>query len=186
MMEQKIEKKQKSVNVFFDTEFTDIHPLKKPKLISVGLVAGDGREFYAELTDTYQVGDCSDFVIKTVLPLLNWKKGDHSFCLLEAQCASKLQEFIESLGDGEVVLRSDAPGYDWPLVADMFNFYGCWPKNLRRKCGTVYFDSDRMRFRYQCGMSEFWRAYASEQHHALVDAKSMAFSWNYAVKKWRA
>ena len=45
--------------VFFDTEFTELGP--NAKLISIGLVTEDGRHtFYAELTDTYELSDCSD------------------------------------------------------------------------------------------------------------------------------
>lgn len=44
--------------VFLDTEFT---AFVRPDLISIALVAEDGREFYAERTDYYRE-DCSDFV----------------------------------------------------------------------------------------------------------------------------
>ena len=37
--------------VFLDTEFTDF---AKPDLISLALVAEDGREFYAECTDYHR------------------------------------------------------------------------------------------------------------------------------------
>jgi hypothetical protein len=41
-------------------------------LISLALVAEDGRrEFYIELTDTWLVGDCTEFVRNKVLPLLS-------------------------------------------------------------------------------------------------------------------
>ena len=45
------------------TEFTDLH--WQAKLVSIGLVAEDGRTFYAELSDTYQVADCSAFTAAT-------------------------------------------------------------------------------------------------------------------------
>lgn len=50
--------------VFLDTEFTD---LLQPQLLSLGLVALDGREFYAELNLTSNIGKArvkaaSDFV----------------------------------------------------------------------------------------------------------------------------
>lgn len=172
-------KKDKCINVFFDTEFTNMNPHAVPKLISVALAVQDGREFYAELTDTYQLGDCSDFVIQNVLPLLNGGEAR----MLEARCASRMQDFIESIGESEVVLRSDAPGYDWPFLAEMFQFYGCWPKNLRRKCGTIYFDNHNLAHRYQAGLYEFWKNDSSKQHHALEDARSMRFAWKYATKK---
>ncbi len=54
--------------VFLDTDFA------KPDLISLALVAGDGREFYAERTD-YHRDACNDFVRKTVVPLLGRVPG---------------------------------------------------------------------------------------------------------------
>lgn len=52
--------------IFVDTEFTDFVQID---LISVALVADDGREFYAERTD-YCRADCNDFVRAAVLPKL--------------------------------------------------------------------------------------------------------------------
>jgi hypothetical protein len=57
--------------IFLDTEFTKF---QYPELISIGLVAEDGREFYAERTD-YNDCECSDFVRETVLPLLGRVPG---------------------------------------------------------------------------------------------------------------
>ena len=54
--------------IFLDTEFTDF-PETECDLIAIGLVAEDGREFYAELTD-YRQEACSGFVREIVLPLL--------------------------------------------------------------------------------------------------------------------
>lgn len=170
--------KNKEVSVFFDTEFTKFRTINdEPKLISIGLVAEDGREFYAELLDTWDISDCSQFVISVVLELL-----DNKEYIKEADLAVKLKEWIESLGEGEVVLRCDAPAYDWPFVADLFNFYG-WPANLRRKCGTMYFEDDRQIHRYQSALSSFWKDNQSRMHHALVDARAMRFAWKYAVHR---
>ncbi len=133
------------MDVFFDTEFTTLDSIKGHQaLISIGCVCENGHEFYAELTDTWQVGMCSDFVIETVLPLLDG--GD--FKMMEAQLALRLQRWIEALTEKEVTLRSDAPGFDWPFVAELFQFYGTWPKNLRRKCSSVYFDNHRQAFKF--------------------------------------
>jgi len=52
--------------VFIDTEFTQFDD---PKLISIGLAASSGEQFYAEVP--YPLDECSEFVRKTVLPLLN-------------------------------------------------------------------------------------------------------------------
>ena len=169
---------QKVMSVFFDTEFTKFRTVDdEPKLISIGLVAEDGREFYAELLDTWDISDCSQFVISVVLELL-----DNKEFIKEADLAVKLKSWIEALGAEEIVLRCDSPSYDWPFVAELFQFYG-WPVNLRRKCGTVYFDNDRQVHRFQAGLAMFWRDNLARQHHALVDARSMRFAWKYAVKR---
>jgi len=170
------EKKVKSLSVFFDTEFTQFRDVgREPKLISIGLVSDNGCEFYAELQDTYQKSDCSDFVVEVVLPLL-----DGNNLLMESQLAYKLKDWIESLGAEEVVLRCDSPGYDWELVAGLFNCYE-WPSNLSKKYGTVDFDNARQTHRYQFGLAIFWKNNYERMHHALTDARSMHFAWNHVL-----
>lgn len=169
------------MNVFFDSEFTTLNPNGYPFLISLGCVAQDGREFYAEIEEGegWNKGLCSDFVIETVLPLLNGGECRTT----EAQLAVCLKDWIEGLTDQQVILRSDCPGVDWPWVEQLFTFYGCWPKNLRRKCGTIYFSHDYQIRRYQDALGEYWKANAARQHHALVDAKSLLFAWKFAIKR---
>ena len=57
------------MKVFLDCEFTQLN--RDTKLISLALVSEAGHEYYVELTDTYVTKDCSDFVIKNVLPQLD-------------------------------------------------------------------------------------------------------------------
>ena len=68
------------MKLFLDCEFTRLN--RDTKLISLALVSEAGHEFYVELTDTYQVADCSDFVIQNVLSQLNLP--DHGQPLVEA------------------------------------------------------------------------------------------------------
>jgi hypothetical protein len=57
------------MNIFFDTEFTGL--TVDAKLISIGLIDESGlNEFYVELTDTYELQDCSDFCRREVIPHL--------------------------------------------------------------------------------------------------------------------
>lgn len=59
------------MDVVFDTEFSGTEKTKGHLyLISIGCVAPDGREFYAELTDSWDESLCSIFTIQSVLPLL--------------------------------------------------------------------------------------------------------------------
>lgn len=163
-----------SFTVMLDTEFTTLDPhVGYPALISIGCVAEDYREFYAELKDTWQPGNCSDYVLKNVLPLLQGGEC-HIF---EAQCAVRLKDWIEGLTDQEVILRSDNPMADWPWIEQLFQFFGCWPKNLRRKCGMIYFEEEHQQQRYQECLEDYWKDFASERHHALVDARSLMHAW---------
>lgn len=168
------------MQVWFDTEFSAIDKINGvPMLISIGCIAQDGREFYAELSDTWHPDNCSDFVVQNVLPLLNGGE-----CRMrEAELAVRLKDWIESLSDKEVILRSDAPFFDWPWVEQLFQFYGCWPKNLRRKCGTIYFNHDYQIRRYEQGLTDYWKTNGGRRHHALVDARSLQFAWKFAIKR---
>ena len=150
----------------------------EPKLISIGCVSGNGQEFYAELGDTYPVSDCSDFVIWIVLPLLD--RGEAM--MREAQAASRWKAWVESFGGKQVVFMSDAPGYDWPFVQYLFNFYG-WPENLHGKCGYVYFERHDQQKRYELALASYWATHSARQHHALVDARSLQFASTQAIRR---
>lgn len=168
------------MDVFFDCEFTKLPYARDgyPGLISICCASEDGRRtFYAELTNTWQRGNCSQFVLDNVLPLLSG--GDCQ--MTDAQCALNLKSWIEDLTD-EVILRSDNPGIDWPWVKELFDFFGCWPKNLRRSCGSIYFDDEAQQNVYQVALEMYWQTplMAAHRHHALYDANSLVFAWWHA------
>jgi hypothetical protein len=58
--------------LFLDTECTGSSDwTREPKLMSLALVTEDRhREFYIELADRWQIDDCSEFVKREVVPLL--------------------------------------------------------------------------------------------------------------------
>ena len=62
--------------IFIDAELTDF---VDPKVISIGLVAESGEEFYAELP--FSMRDCSEFVRETVVPMLG--KEPHVACTMD-------------------------------------------------------------------------------------------------------
>lgn len=171
------------MNVFFDTEFTElivgIGVSSEARLISIGCVAEDGREFYAELSDTWEKGMCSKFVIESVLPLLE----GGGYQMTEAQLTSRLCVWIEGLTNGEVVLRSDAPHLDWPWIEGLFKDH--WPANLRQNCGAIHFRDPHMERRYNEGRDRYWKIAGNIErwHHALVDARSLQFGWKHAIKR---
>ncbi len=164
------------MKIFFDTEFTSLEDVDAG-LISIGLVTEDGQEFYAELTDTYDQSICSEFVIETVLPLLDG--GDCQMTFQEL--ASKLKAWIESLRD-EVILISDSPPIDFPFIWDLFEKYG-WPHNLPKQCEPLYFlISEKDGEKFHRALEDFWALHANRQHHALYDAKSLQVAWGATQK----
>ena len=84
------------------------------KLISLALVSESGKEFYVELTDTYSVEDCSDFVIQNVLPQLDPLQYGQS--LVGARAS--LRRFLGCFGV-ELEVCSDAPHWDWEFFCDL-------------------------------------------------------------------
>ena len=109
------------MRVFFDTEFTDLCP--SAKLISIGCVAADGREFYAESAE-FRLDECSDFVLENVIPLLN---GDG---ISQREIADRLSEWLSRLG-GSVQFVCDSETWDWRWIQMLF----CegWPACLKHQ-----------------------------------------------------
>jgi 3' exoribonuclease, RNase T-like len=97
------------VLVFLDTEFTDF---VKPDLISIALVAEDGREFYAERTD-YRHDDCNDFVRETVLPLLG---RVHGAACSRSKLTKRLHGWFDLLPEPAIIVYDFET--DWGLLAD--------------------------------------------------------------------
>jgi hypothetical protein len=109
------------MRIFLDTEFTDL--VSDNKLISIALVDEDENFFYAELTDTYESKDCSEFVKSYVLPFL--KGGDYKMTYNE--CALKLGNWIEAR-NVKCMIASDNPTWDIPHLNKMLQVL--WPENL--------------------------------------------------------
>lgn len=154
-----------NMKIYFDTEFTDlIGVVCDIKLISAGFVAESGEEFYFELMNHYDEGECSSFVCEAVLPHLNNEK----YGLNEAEARFNLKVWIESFKE-PVELCSDAPGYDWPLLYDIFSIDSGWPTNLIRK--PVNVNSQKI---LQGIESYFEYQPIAIRHHALWDARALA------------
>jgi hypothetical protein len=109
--------------LFLDTEFTDLIPGNK--LISIALVDEHEDFFYAELTDTYELADCSDFVKSFILPFL--RGGEYKMPYNE--CALKIVDWIENR-NCECIIASDAPGWDMPHLNRLLK--SLWPDNLQK------------------------------------------------------
>lgn len=173
------------MNIFFDTEFTDLVGIDRdPALISIGLISEDGeRYFYAELSDTYNVEVCSDFVKVAVLPLLdapevsNEEKGGSKVIyarMTSAQLRELLAVWLSTFGEG-VEFWSDAPQYDWHYIIDLFHGYP-WPMNLSLFPNSSVPKDLATLSVYNMGVeSAFSRGL--RRHHALDDSKAIRLGY---------
>lgn len=148
--------------IYFDCEFTD---LLDPRLISAGFVTEHGEELYFELIEHYTENECSPFVIEAVLPHLDSEK----YGLMPDQAARTLQSWIAAFGK-PVQLGTDAPAWDWSLIWDLLDFYGCMPANLSEHKNM---NSEPIQRGYENYFT--WQPLAI-RHHALWDARALAYA----------
>lgn len=142
------------MRLFLDCEFTRLSAAAK--LISLALVAEDGREFYVELLEGWQEEDCSDFVKEIVLPQL-WG-GSYALPIVEAR--KSLLRFLTSFKK-EIEIVTDAPQFDWELFCDLVYDGGRWPRIVRN------FPTDATTLTPTSEGEEL-------PHHALLDARIIA------------
>lgn len=116
------------MRIFLDSEFTDLVP--DNKLISIALVDEDENYFYAELTDTYELKDCSDFVKSNVLPFL--RGGNYR--MTEYQCKLAITKWIEDR-NVNCVICTDAPSWDMPHIKKLLE--PVVPENLEKGCMLI-------------------------------------------------
>lgn len=150
------------MKLFLDCEFTQLN--QNSKLISLALVSEAGDEFYVELTDTYQIEDCSDFVIQNVLPQLNPLL--YGMSLVEAQAA--LRVYLGSI-EGQLEVCSDAPDWDWSFFCELAYADHRWPGHVANRPINLiqlfrHFEVDDID---DISLPEL-------PHHALLDARLLA------------
>ena len=150
------------MKLFLDCEFTQLN--QNSKLISLALVSETSDEFYVELTDTYLVDDCSDFVIQNVLP--QFSLPSYGMRLAEAQ--DKLKVFLNSL-DGPLEVCSDAPDWDWDFFCELAYVDHKWPSHVANMPTNLinlfkHLDTDDID---EIALPEL-------PHHALLDARLLA------------
>jgi hypothetical protein len=148
------------MRIFIDTEFTD---LLEPILISIGMVADSGEEFYVEVS--YPDAKCTIFVRQEVLPHL--RHETNSFCEV-TEIRLILQTWIESVrrNDETIFLCFDYQT-DWDLFANAIQDVPVWVKpNL---CGS---DFNKLL------LYEYFKKNPGEfKHHALHDARANKYAY---------
>ncbi|PRF39945.1 hypothetical protein C6T58_19430 [Burkholderia multivorans] len=142
------------MHLFVDCEFTDFLACE---LISIALVADDGREFYAERSD-YDDAACNAFVREAVLPQLGrWPDRIYT----REGLRDALIHWLDGLGGGSVCV-DDAT--DWDLLIDAL---GDSPTNWKGVLVGQLVNQERR---------ERYFAEHGGRHHALHDARALRAS----------
>ncbi|KAG3044581.1 hypothetical protein PC121_g21817 [Phytophthora cactorum] len=123
------------MKVFFDTEFTGLH--QNTTLISIGLIAENGRTFYAEFND-YDKSQVNNWILANVINNLiihpdrknYYRVTDNEEIHLgnSAHITDKLEEWLYKLG--EVEIWSDCLHYDWMLFVNLWGNAFSIPSNV--------------------------------------------------------
>lgn len=153
-----------SLKIFVDTEFTDFI---NTDLISIGMVAETGEEFYAEVP--YREAACSAFVREAVIPLLGQVPNAH--CLLD-ELRSRIITWLEIIRhrDEEVEICFDYQT-DWDLFINALDYRvptWCKPRDV------AYEINELLRF-------DFYQNRKLPEHHALYDAMANHYAFRERV-----
>jgi len=153
-----------AIKVFIDTEFTDFY---NPQLISMGMAADSGEEFYIELPFHYH--DCNEFVREVVVPLLG--KIPHAQCTND-DAYSRIVDWLKLIRYREenIEICFDHQT-DWDLFGKALS------ENIPSWCKPRLVD-DRINelLRY-----DFHEKNQLPEHHALYDAQANRYAFREAI-----
>lgn len=148
-----------TLKIFIDTEFTNFIDTG---LISIGLAAESGEEFYAEVP--YADQECSEFVRAAVIPLLDCGPSACSIDELRDKLITWLHLVRRSGEDMEICFDYET---DWALFCDVLSDVipsWCQPRRVGRNINEL--------LRY-----EFHKKNDLPEHHALNDALAMRYAF---------
>lgn len=142
---------------FIDTEFYETGHMSPILFISIGIVAEDGREYYAE-NDEVDVKDLGDWLKANVVPYLYGpRKGRHVI-------ATEIIGFIGH--DPKPEFWSYYSAYDWLVFCQIFGTMLDMPKHLPIFCYDLKQKADAM------GVKRHeYPQQAGQQHNARTDAR---------------
>lgn len=182
-----------TTRLFLDTEFTGLH--QGSTLISLGIIAESGEEFYAEFTDydTHQLNPWLEENVMKNLTMLDkesgyqelknektWRvKGDR------LHITQNLRNFLHSFD--KIEFWVDYVAYDWVLFCELFGGSMGLPKNVYyipfdmptylRAHGE---DPDINREKF---VQDYIRKEDGIRHNALWDAKLLRYAYQKLTKE---
>ena len=172
------------MNIYFDTEFTGLH--KNTTLISIGMIAENGKTFYGELTD-YDRTQVDKWIRDNVMANLYHPNGEIlDDCENDAgnwiaygtkdRIRFYLSKWLAQFD--EIEIWSDCLAYDWVLFNDIFGTAFDIPKNIY----YIPFDICTL-FKIRgvdpdISREAFVNMVSNEKHNALWDAKVIRACYN--------
>lgn len=157
---------------FLDTEFIESGPYRPVQLISIGIVAEDGREFYA-ISSEYIASDASEWVRDNVLAQLESS---------EVAPRHKLWRIAEDIlrftakDPGKPEFWGYYADYDWVVFCQIFGTMMDLPKGFPMYCRDIKQLCDDK------GNPQL-PAQGKGEHNALADARWNKLAWNFLVSK---
>jgi hypothetical protein len=149
---------------FFDTEF--IEDGKTIDLISIGIVAEDGREYYA-ICNEFDPMKASEWVVSNVLIHLPTNKESIPIWKSKKSLKLDILDFVISVGDRNPEFWAYYADYDWVVFCQIFGRMADLPRIFPWYCKDIKQEADRL------GVSLSEVIPHKNQHLALEDAR-----WN--------
>jgi hypothetical protein len=159
---------------WLDTEFIESGPNEPIYLLSIGIAAEDGREFYGVVKDA-PLDKANDWVKENVLPHLP-KPGDHesfndvSFWSEHYMLAENIKRFIGD--DPKPEFWGYYADYDWVVFCQIFGAMIDLPKGWPMYCRDIKQWCD------QLGNPQL-PTQESKEHNALHDARWNREAWEF-------
>lgn len=151
---------------WFDTEFDErdriIH------LISIGIVAEDGREYYAVNAD-YDQQLANRWLQENVLPFIAGQA-----CLTRAEIRRDVLAFF---APAPTEIWAYVGEYDWIVLRQLVGHMLDWP------AGWPLSHCNLAQWRDQLGVSELPQQDAHSVHHALADARWTRNAWQSLTQR---
>lgn len=155
---------------FLDTEFSERGPEYPIILISIALVAEDGRELYA-IHSEISPDDCNDWVKANVLPQLDLNDGIDRRSTLD-EIADHLKSFCDAGKYGKPEFWGYYSDYDWVVFCQIFGAMINLPKGWPMYCRDI------KQLCEEKGNPKLPQQGKGE-HNALADARWNKIAWEF-------
>lgn len=159
---------------WFDTEFMEDG--KTIDLLSIGIVAEDGRELYLENLDA-DLSCGSDWVQHNVIAHLDFAKHG----VARSEIAAKVRQFVSeypiAAGPTKPEFWAYYADYDWVVLCQLFGTMMDLPKGWPMYCRDV---------KQLCDMlgNPNLPEQGKGEHHALADARWTKEAWHFLFAEW--